>query len=276
MTEDLSLFHFDDDKPSFEEEGRPNGVTLWTEEVLMRALGYSDARSFRNAVNRAKKACLTVGFQCEEHFRLQGDGSHLLTRFGCYLVAMNASSAKPQVAAAQAYFAALAQTFEDYAKHADGIDRLLIRDELTDGQKSLASTAKRHGVENYAFFQNQGYLGLYNMSLAKLCAFKGVENSGTKLMDRMGKAELAANLFRVTQTDERIKNKGLRGQRQLEEAAHSVGKSVRKTMLESSGTLPEELPLEEDIQQVRKTIKGTRRALDAPKRNSVKRIPKDK
>ena len=134
----------------------------------MRALGYDDSRSFQRVVTKAKQACLSAGLQCEQHIILQDDGSHLFTRFGCYLVAMNGSPSKPEVAAAQVYFAEIAQTFRTSIEHADGIDRMMIRDELTDGQRSLASTAQRHGVENYAFFQNQGYMGLYNMGIKEL------------------------------------------------------------------------------------------------------------
>jgi DNA-damage-inducible protein D len=266
MSNELTLFHFDSDRPSFEDMGRQNGVTHWTEQVLMEALGYEGTPSFRKAVMRAKQACLSSGLQCEDHFVLQPDGSHLFTRFGCYLVAMNGSPSKPQVAAAQAYFAAVAQTFESCIEHADGIDRMLIRDELTDGQKSLASTAKRHGVQNYAFFLNNGYMGMYNMTLKNLCSLKGMPNAGAKLMDRMGKAELAANLFRITQTDEKIKNQNIHGQARLESAAYSVGRTVRQTMIQTSGTKPEQLPLAEDIKAVKKKIKGTSKALGAPKK----------
>ena len=236
----------------------------------MESLGYETQQSFRKTVIRAKQACLSAGIQCEEHFILQPDGSHLFTRFGCYLVAMNGSPSKPQVAAAQVYFATLAQTFQSHIEHADGIDRMLIRDELTYGRKSLASTASQHGVDNYAFFHNKGYMGMYNMGLGALCSLKGVAD-GKKLMHRMGKAELAANLFRVTQTDEKIKNQNIRGQRSLEDAAHFVGRTVRDTMIATSGTRPESLSLGEDLKQVRKKIKGASKALGASKKKQPKK-----
>ncbi len=267
-----NLFHFDDGRPSFEDLGQPNGTTHWSEEVLMNSLGYESQQSFRKAVMRAKQSCLSAGLQCEDHLVLQPDGSHIFTRFGCYLVAMNGANNKPQVAAAQVYFATLAETFHSHVEHADGIDRMLIRDELTDGQKSLASTAKQHGVQNYAYFHNRGYMGMYNMNLARLCELKGTKD-GVQLMDRMGNAELAANLFRVTQTDEKIKNQNIRGQAALEHAAQSVGQTVRKTMIETSGTPPEQLPLSEDIKQVKKKIKGASKKLDAPKTSSPSALP---
>lgn len=260
MNTELGVFHFEEDKTSFEDLGKENGVTHWTEEVLMEALGYETAVSFRKAVMRAKQACLAAGMQCEEHFTLQPDGSHILTRFGCYLVAMNGSSAKPKVAAAQIYFARVAETFKNYLEHTEGIERILIRDELTEQNKTLSSSAASRGVSNYAIFQHKGYMGLYNMKLSDLYTLKGVKD-GRAFLNRMGKVELAANLFRVTQTEEKIRTQNIRGQKNLEDAAFAVGRAVRKTMQENSQTRPEELPLAEDVNSVKKKIKGTSKKL---------------
>ncbi len=272
MTTELTLFHFDDDRENFEDRGRPNGITHWLEATLREALGYQSPDGFQKAVLRAKQTCLTLGMDIEDHFVRQPDGTCLMTRFGCYLVAMNGDTRKPEVAAAQAYFAAIAETFQDHLAQSDGIDRLLIREEITDGQKSLASTAKQHGVQNYAFFQNAGYLGMYNMTLKKLTVFKGVKPN-EKLIDRMGKEEMAAHLFRITQTDAKIKNENIRGQSQLEQAAKTVGQTVRKTMREVSGATPENLPLADNVSDVRKRIKGagqTLQRLDAKKTKKKK------
>jgi DNA-damage-inducible protein D len=256
MTTELTLFHFDDSRESFEDLSQPNGATHWREADVMRSLGYESREGFRRALTRAKQACLSLGLACEEHFLLGPDGEHLLTRFGCYLVAMNGDPRKPEVAAAQVYFAALAETFQSHLEHADGIDRILIRDEVTDGQKSLASTAKAHGIQNYAFFQNKGYLGMYNMSLDRLMQYKGVL-TGEKFIDRMSKTELAAHLFRITQTEQKVKNQGVRGQVALEKTAYEVGRTVRNTMIDLSGTEPENLPIGPHIKDVKKRIKST-------------------
>ncbi len=262
MSDQMSVFHFDEGRPSFEDFGVANGVTHWHESVLRQALGYLSADSFQKAVLRAKQACLTAGIETEDHFVRQQDGTSIFTRFACYLIAMNGDPKKHEVAEAQAYFAAIAETFQDKISDADGIDRVLIREEITDGQKSLVSTAKKHGVQNYAFFQNAGYRGMYNMALKRLCVYKGVKK-GEQLIDRMGKEEMAAHLFRITQTDAKIKNENIRGQQNLENAAETVGKTVRKMMRETSGTTPESLPLADNVKDVRRRIKGTGKNLQS-------------
>jgi DNA-damage-inducible protein D len=251
--DEMTVFHFEDESESFEDLGKSNGIRYWLEADLQKVLGYETSQGFRNTITRAMQACLSLGIATEEIFILS-DGSYKLTRFACYLIAMNGDNKKPQVAKAQIYFAALAETFERHQDHCESIDRILIRREMADGMKSIASTASRHGVENYAFFLNAGYRGMYNMTLAKLTTVKG---AGSKecLLDRMGKVELAGNLFRITQTDAKIKNEDLQGQKKLEKAAEDVGRTVRKTMMELSGTPPEKLPLSEPIKDVKKKLK---------------------
>jgi DNA-damage-inducible protein D len=164
-----TVFHFDNDRPSFESLGKENGVTHWDERILMGVLGYDSEQSFLKAITRAKQACLSLGIQCEDHFVRQSDNKHAITRFGCYLVAMNGDPRKPEVAAAQAYFAAIAETFQTHLEHAEAIERVLVREDIRDGEKSLSSTVKSHGIDNYAFFQNKGYMGMYNtLSNSKL------------------------------------------------------------------------------------------------------------
>jgi len=237
-------------------------------------LGYVSDTSFSKAITRAKQACLAVGIDIEDHFVRDPEGQHLLTRFACYLVAMNGDSRKPEVASAQAYFAAIAETFQNHLEAAVGIDRVLIREEIVDGQKSLASTASQHGLKNFAFFADKGYRGMYNMSLARLCEFKGTKKK--EFINRMGKVEMAAHLFRITQTDEKIKKHDIRGQQRLEKTAFDVGQIVRKTMIDLSGTTPESLPVTENVRDVRKKLKGASKklkALDNPKKKQAKKKP---
>ncbi len=249
------MFQFDEGPGGFEDQAIQSGMHLWSEATLMAALGYQAADSFRPVVHKAQHACLSLDIEIEDHFVRQADSTHHFTRFACYLIAINGDSQKPQVAAAQVYFAALAHTFQTALEHSQAVDRVLIREEVSHGEKSLSSSASRHGVENYSFFQNAGYRGMYNMNLKALKLKKGVK-SGESLIDRMDKTELAAHLFRITQTDAKIKRVGATGQAMLEEIAKTVGKQVRKSMIEISGQKPESIPLAEPLAESKKKLKA--------------------
>ena len=261
MSGELTLFHFSEDTRSFEDLARANGGTYWKEEDMREAMGYTDPNGFRKVIMRAMQACLSLGIIPDDNF-VREDGSYQLTRFACYLVAMNGDTKKAQVAAAQVYFASLAATYATHLEHADGIDRLVIRDEVRGGEKSLASTAKRHGVHGrgYGLFKDAGYRGMYNMSLRELKQYKGLRESVT-IADHMGRPELAAHLFRITQTEARIEQNGIQGQRLLEDAARAVGVSVRQLVMQNTGSRPEDMPAAEPISQVKKRIKGSGRTL---------------
>jgi DNA-damage-inducible protein D len=176
-----------------------------------------------------------------------------MTRFACYIAVMNASPQKKEVALAQAYFAYQTRQFELFVSSHNEIDRLLIREEIIEGNKSLVSTAKQAGITDYAKFQNAGYLGMYNMHNWNLAKRRNVEKA--KLMDSMGRTELAANLFRITQTEERIKNCKITGQSNLEQAHYIVGKEVRDIVIKNTGKTPEKLPQEKVLPTVKKELK---------------------
>jgi DNA-damage-inducible protein D len=257
----LDVFHFDEDRPNFEDYGGENGIRFWYARDFMALLGYDSYKTFTNAINRAVAACTALGIPVIENFvqcKRPIDGKDQvdmkLSRFACYLVAMNGDPKKPQVAAAQAYFAAIAESFHRYIKEVDDVERVSIREDISDREKTLNSLAKDSGVTNYAFFQNAGYRGMYNMNLCDLRRRKGVPEKRSPL-DFMGKDELAANLFRITQTEMKIRNENVKGQSWLESTAEGVGRKVRETMIDISGTLPEYLPPSEDIKNVKKDLK---------------------
>jgi DNA-damage-inducible protein D len=239
----------------FESSAAENGTLAWHEDSFMLALGYQDRQSFRKVVRRAMQACLTLNIEPTHDFIPVGD-SYKFTRFACYLIAMNGDARKRQVATAQIYFASLANSLHSHREQAEIVDRVLIREEMKDGMKSLSGTAKQHGVQSYALFLNAGYRGMYNMGLKELERRKGV-GAKENLLDRMDRAELAANLFRVTQTDTKIRNDNIRGQSALESTALAVGKSVRNLMIEINQTRPEDLPLAQPIREARKSLKET-------------------
>lgn len=264
--------------PSFEDFKNENGITYWWATDLMSMLGYKDMKSFQKVLDRATKAFVSLNIPHYENIipqqRTKGPESFQdfkLSRFGCYIAVMNGDPKKEEVASAQAYFAQQTRKFEIYLEGQNDIERLLIREELTEGNKSLASTGKRAGGANFDFakFQNAGYLGMYNMPSWKLEQKRGVKKGS--LMDHMGRTELAANLFRVTQTEERIKSRNITGQEGLEATHFQVGKEVRSIVQSNVGKNPENLEQEKQLSEVKKEIKqGHRKMLKEDKKPKKK------
>ena len=175
---------------------------------------------------------------------------------------MNGDISNQKVANAQAYFAGLAAEIQAAYHNHDAVNRVYLRGEITSREKTLSHVAHKHGVVDYGLFQNAGYRGMYNMNLTQLKARKGLTKKDGTMLDFMGSEELAANIFRITQTEARIRNQNLKGQVQLENAAETVGRSVRNVMIANTGTAPESIKLSQDkIQKVRSSIKKTHKAL---------------
>jgi DNA-damage-inducible protein D len=253
------LIRYRDD---FEGKGNDNGARSWYARDLMHLLGYDNYETFKKAINKASQACVALNISIADNFQQVNreiDNETVtdlkLSRFACYLTAMNGDVRKPEVATMQAYFIGLAETMRRYIEDGENVDRLIMRDELTEQVNVMTHVAKAYGVKDYGLFQNAGYRGMYNMNLKELRFHKGVKQDQT-LFDYMGSTELAANLFRITQTSEKIRNENLKGQISLEGAAEHVGKIVRRTMKETSGTLPENLRISENIKDVKRGLKS--------------------
>lgn len=258
---EFDAFGFDDSGQNFEAFSMENGFTFWYASKLMDLLGYENWQSFQKAINKAMTTCNSLNIPIIENFiqefKIVDDKQVLdfkLSRFACYLTVMNGDVKKPFVAKAQAYFATIAGAVQNYLSEAEKVERLQIREEVTDKEKSLSSVASRAGVEIYGYFQNAGYRGMYNKNMNDLKRIRGIDKKKS-LLDFMGREELAANLFRITQTELKIKSEQIRGQKNLEEAANTVGKKVRKTMLDISNIAPENLPKHQEISQVKKDLK---------------------
>lgn len=270
MENEVQLF---DNSPNFEDFKNENGVTYWWASDLMVMLGYSDTVGFNKAIQRAMKACLSLNIDCLDNFsKVNRDGieDHKLSRFACYLTVMNADPKKPEVAKAQVYFVEQTQKFEILVQKSDDIDRLTIREEIKEGTKSLNSIASRAGLTDFARFANAGYLGLYNMTNWQLANRRGIDKKD--LQDRMGRTEMAANLFRITQTEERIKSHNVTGQTDLENTHRTVGREVREIILKNMSKAPEELPLAKKLPDVAKSLKaGYKKMLQADNQGKKKK-----
>lgn len=268
MNNDLTTVVFDQIK-QFDD----NNVEFWSARDLYHVLEYKDWRNFENVLNKAKEACSNSGHATVNHFvdvtkMVQlGSGAEreiddvLLSRYACYLIIQNADPSKQIIAQGQTYFAIQTRKQEIQEEQdilgdlTENQRRLYLRREMAEHNKQLVETAKNAGVEtqlDYAIFQNYGYQGLYNgMTAQDIHRHKGLKKS-EKILDHMGSTELAANLFRATQTEEKIKRENIQGKQNANLAHYQVGKKVRKTIEELGGTMPEDLPVTPNIKRIEK------------------------
>ena len=265
---------YSDNDLSFEDFKNQNGITFWWASELMLMLGYDDIKVFHKVINKATKALLSLNINHYENIIYvdrevdnKKTADFKLTRFACYIIAMNADPRKVEVARVQTYFAEQTRKFEVYLQGNDDMDRILFREEIKEGNKALAASAQNAGVENFAKFNNAGYMGMYNMMNFQLANKRNCDKD--KLLERMGRTELAANLFRITQTEERIKSKRVRGQMALEKTHFDVGREVRKIVIENTGSAPEHLRQEKEIPDLKKELKvgfKEMKKIDKPKK----------
>jgi DNA-damage-inducible protein D len=204
--------YFDIENPAFEGDFHSNGNIFWYASDFVLRLGYKKYTPTMPPINKAMSVCISMPtIITADHFReyvreINGKNQKdfKLSRFACYLVAMNSDVKKEPVARAQTYFAAFAASIQEYVRTVNDIERIPLRKEISKWENTLNSTAKMAGVESYAYFTNKGYMGLYNMPINKVREMKGVPAGETPL-DYMGAEELGANIFRVTQTNAKIR-----------------------------------------------------------------------
>lgn len=245
------------------------GHEYWSARELARALGYEDYRNFLKVVDKARVACENSGQLVEDHFVdttaviVAGKGARRkvadmhLSRYACYLIVQNADPAKEVVALGQTYFAVQTQRQERADELADLTEaqkRLFLRGQLSTHNRQLAEAANQAGVVlpiDFAIFQDHGYMGLYGgLKRRDIHLHKGLKPS-QHILDHMGSTELAANLFRATQTEDKLRREGVQGKQKANQTHYEVGRKVRQTIQELGGALPEQLPSPgESIQQL--------------------------
>ena len=241
---------------------------------MQSALEYSQWRRFSDAIERAKTACEKSGHSIQDHFAdvgkmvILGSGSTreiediALSRYACYLIVMNGDPRKEVIALGQTYFAVKTrqqELIEDYDRLSEEQKRLAIRNEMKRHNSALANAAQEAGVKqpiDFAIFQNYGYMGLYNgLKAQDIKARKGLKKN-QDILDFMGSTELAANLFRATQTEEKLRREHIQGKSEANKTHYEVGKKVRQTIKELGGTMPEDLPTpEKSVRQIEKENK---------------------
>ena len=244
-------------------------MEYWSARELSKIFEYSEYRHFVPVIAKAKDACNNSGHAVSDHFEdiLEmvdiGSGAKRniedvkLSRYACYLIVQNADPAKEIVALGQTYFAVQTRRQElsdEFGKfESDEEKRLFLRQQMKEHNRYLASAAKEAGVVkslDYAIFQDHGYKGLYGgLGQVDIHRRKGLKK-GQKILDHMGSTELAANLFRATQTEDKLRRENIRGKDKANQAHFEVGKKVRQTIKELGGTMPESLPSAENIKKI--------------------------
>ena len=245
------------------------GNEFWSSRDLARILDYSEYRHFKPVIEKAKKACVNSGQALEDHFEdvldmvQLGSGAKreldtvFLSRYACYLIIQNADPAKELVALGQTYFAVQTRKHEIFEQANEDEKRVMLRNELKKHNSALADAAYNAGVETgfeFGVFQNHGYKGLYGgMTKTDIHRHKELKKS-QQILDHMGSTELAANLFRATQTEEKLRRDNITGKRNANKTHFEVGRKVRQTIQELGGTMPEDLPVAENIKKVERRV----------------------
>lgn len=256
-----------------------DGEQYWLARDLQHLLDYERWESFEAAIARGEKACEVSGQPVADHFREvtkmvtigssaeRGTRDLQLTRYACYLITQNGDARKKPVAFGQTYFAIQTrrQELSDQAAAAVPLSedekRVFLRNQIKEHNRYLSSAAKDAGVvtpQEFAIFHSHGYQGLYGKTVPQIRRHKGLP-AGADILDRMGSTELAANFFRVTQTEEKLRKEQIRGLQRAYATHYAVGRQVRDAMLKISGIAPEDLPVVESIRHAEKRLR-----VDAP------------
>ena len=235
-----------------------NGIEYWYARELQLVLDYKEWRKFENVIKKAIDACENSGISAFEHFVgadktiqmpkgvTKSIKEYKLTRYACYLIAQNGDSRKEVVALAQTYFAIQTRKQEisekEYSLLTEDEKRFYQRNLTRKGNYSLNQVAKNAGVKNFDKFHNSGYKGLYNGETADDIAKRKGLRYREDILDNMGSEELAANLFRITQIESKLKRDNISTEKEANNTHYNIGKNIREVIAKNGGTMPEDLP----------------------------------
>ncbi|HBC84952.1 MAG TPA: DNA damage-inducible protein D [Clostridiales bacterium] len=235
-----------------------NGIEFWYARELMSILQYTNWQNFEKIIEKAKISCQNSDISVFEHFtdvnKLSKRANNAevtikdykLTRYACYLIAQNGDSRKKVIALAQTYFAIQTRKQEisekEYSSLTEDEKRFYQRDLTRKGNYSLNQTAKKSGVKNFDKFHNAGYKGLYNGETADDIAKRKGLRYREDILDNMGSDELIANLFRISQTEQKLRKDNVKTEKEANETHYTIGKNIREVIAKNGGTMPEDLP----------------------------------
>lgn len=234
------------------------GNEYWSARELQDVLEYAQWRRFNEVINRAIISCDNSKLEINDHFakvgKMVGIGSktsrsivdYKLSRYACYLIVQNSDPRKEVVALGQTYFAVQTRrqelTEKEYSMLTEEEKRFYQRSLTKKGNYSLNQAAKKAGVKNFDKFHNAGYKGLYNGETANDIAKRKGLRYREDILDNMGSEELAANLFRITQTESKLKRDNISSEKDANETHYNIGKNIREVIEKNGGTMPEKLP----------------------------------
>ena len=244
------------------------GNEYWKARELQEILEYKEWRLFANVIEKAQIACAASKNDINSHFGVYSKTGvsakniidYKLSRYACYLIVQNANPKFKMVALGQTYFAIQTRKMEltenEYNSLSEDEKRLYRRKQTRDGNKILYKTAKEKGVKNFDRFTNAGYKGLYNGETANDIAKRKGLRYREDILDNMGSDELIANLFRISQTEQKLKKDNIQTERDANKAHYEVGSKIRKTIKELGGAMPEDLPTpKKSLKQIEKENK---------------------
>ena len=250
-----------------------DGVEFWYAREIMKVLQYNKWENFEKVINKAKNTCKNTGISVFEHFpdvrktiKMPKGAEktildYKLSRYACYLIAQNGDSRKKAIALSQTYFAVQTRkqeiTEKEYSTLTEDEKRFYQRNLTKKGNYSLNQTAKNAGVKNFDKFHNAGYKGLYNGETTDDIAKRKGLRYREDILDNMGSEELAANLFRITQTESKLKNDNIQTEKEANKTHYNIGKNIREVIKKNGGTMPEKLPTpKKSLKQLEKESKN--------------------